>query len=435
MKHESTNILRCTNIVRQKIKKEKLFHARHNLLIAFSGGQDSTFCLLLLYLLQSQKSMSSRKEWLYFSKPYQTGKKLLIQPFISPTQFLTPVPKHLIFHQEKGEGDEMRSMCRKKNIPSYQTKNHVIFCSHYLLVWCNHFWQKDSFFTMEHVSQLTLCKNYAMVFCLYVQTKPKYFGMAIKKLLSEVRARHWRHSVMQRLALWLCTTECGDTSIELYLHLVTITKPLLSSSLNIKKGSGDDQLEKRSLLKTTHTLKRLCVQGHNKSDRAETVFFNLIKGTGMNGLATLQWKRHFSSPPNCETTLYPILSDFFKTIRILSLLSQNDVLQPLYFQVVHKKERVSSYKPKTKYEENIERIYKKKSQFVLQNSVHANWRQWLPLMQNEGGKKLGFFSCTNVLNVCENSVNQTCTHPYIWKTGEKVQTFYYQLKYKTKVVV
>ena len=359
MKHKTTNILRLTNTVRQNIKEKNLFHSWHNLLITFSGGQDSAFCLLVFYLLdsnrkqvffctlfkqsfntknkkkgqtihnfvfiysnfvlvllikerskniilksKSQKLLKVTKQCLVKSlflinnltphlylNNYQNKrtsylsvmllvrckqkpslnqnrvertvpkqsfgstsfwyKPSLNQNLVIPKRsFGTVLCKNFVFAPTKFQ--PKRNFCsqckqngkiafylkckpRTKNVvfgrankallflltflpfteqsffksksDVYQKlrfwyeleKNQIInsyltllFFNNYTLLWCNHFWQKDSFFTMEHVSKLAFSKDYTT-----------FFFAPVQKVFSEQNARHWRHKVMGRQLLFL----------------------------------------------------------------------------------------------------------------------------------------------------------------------------------------------------------------------------------------
>ncbi len=94
------------------------------------------------------------------------------------------------------------------------------------LIWCNHFWQTSSFFTMLHVAKCNFCCSSTILFFL-----------PLNKVVSERIARDWRYQVIQRTALFYGST--------------------------------------------------ITAQAHTKSDRIETVLFNLIRGTGPTGITTL----------------------------------------------------------------------------------------------------------------------------------------------------
>ena len=113
------------------------------------------------------------------------------------------------------------------------------------LLWCNHFWQKESFHTMLHVAKVNLCFSSTM--CFY---------LPIESVLCEQNAREWRHKSIQRTCAFF-HYEC-------------------------------------------------CTQGHTKSDRVETILFNILRGTGIAGLQALQWKKSFYSF-SCQR-FYPRLS-------------------------------------------------------------------------------------------------------------------------------
>ena len=102
------------------------------------------------------------------------------------------------------------------------------------VLWCNHFWQRESFYTMLHVAKINLCFSSTM--CFY---------LPIESVLSEQNAREWRHKSIQRT----CAFYHYDC----------------------------------------------CTQGHTKSDRVETILFNILRGTGIAGLQSLQWKKSFYS--------------------------------------------------------------------------------------------------------------------------------------------
>ena len=102
------------------------------------------------------------------------------------------------------------------------------------VLWCNHFWQRESFYTMLHVAKINLC--FCSTLCFY---------LPIESVLSEQNAREWRHKSIQRT----CAFYHYDC----------------------------------------------CTQGHTKSDRVETILFNILRGTGIAGLQSLQWKKSFYS--------------------------------------------------------------------------------------------------------------------------------------------
>ena len=91
MKYGKTNVLRLASIVQRRIQEEKSFDPWHNLLISFSGGQDSALCLLVLYLLKDQSRLTwNRKKLISFSKQHKSKgtiiEQALTQPLLRPNE-------------------------------------------------------------------------------------------------------------------------------------------------------------------------------------------------------------------------------------------------------------------------------------------------------------------------------------------------------------
>ncbi|MBD2362579.1 tRNA lysidine(34) synthetase TilS [Anabaena minutissima FACHB-250] len=95
---------------------------------------------------------------------------------------------------------------------------------------CDHRWREDSQANAQHVE--TLAKNWGVSF---------YLETAIKPVNSEAEARNWRYQALIAIA-----------QANNYQYIVT---------------------------------------GHTASDRAETLLYNLIRGTGADGLQALTWQR------------------------------------------------------------------------------------------------------------------------------------------------
>lgn len=98
---------------------------------------------------------------------------------------------------------------------------------------CNHRWRVDSGANALHVETLA-----------NVWSIPCYSAIADRSLPSEAAARNWRYQVLSEIALQ------HD-----YQYIVT---------------------------------------GHTSSDRAETLLYNLIRGSGADGLQALTWQRHLN---------------------------------------------------------------------------------------------------------------------------------------------
>jgi tRNA(Ile)-lysidine synthase TilS/MesJ len=97
------------------------------------------------------------------------------------------------------------------------------------IVWCNHLWQKDSFYTMYHLVKVSISLRI-----------PCYFLITSKSVWNEEKARQWRQDSIHRI--------CSFYKYK------------------------------------TYTL------GHSGSDRIESVLFHLIRGSGTQGLSTLKWQ-------------------------------------------------------------------------------------------------------------------------------------------------
>lgn len=95
---------------------------------------------------------------------------------------------------------------------------------------CNHRWRSDAAANAAHVE--ALASSYQL---------PYYGVTAVEELTSEAAARDWRYQMLARIAM-----EQG------YAYVVT---------------------------------------GHTASDRAETLLYNLLRGSGMDGLQALTWQR------------------------------------------------------------------------------------------------------------------------------------------------
>ncbi|MEB3182240.1 MAG: tRNA lysidine(34) synthetase TilS [Nostocaceae cyanobacterium] len=99
---------------------------------------------------------------------------------------------------------------------------------------CDHRWRSDSQANAEHVENIA--KNWGIPF--YLQTTTEVLN-------GEAAARHWRYQAL--------TTIAGENN---YHYIVT---------------------------------------GHTQSDRAETLLYNLMRGSGADGLQSLTWQRSLAN--------------------------------------------------------------------------------------------------------------------------------------------
>lgn len=111
---------------------------------------------------------------------------------------------------------------------------------------CNHQWRADAGANAEFVAQLSA--EWGVPCALKVAERP---------LKSEAAARHWRYQMFESVA-----HATGST------HLVT---------------------------------------GHTASDRAETLLYNLVRGSGTDGLQALTWQRPLSATAADLTLVRPLL--------------------------------------------------------------------------------------------------------------------------------
>lgn len=98
------------------------------------------------------------------------------------------------------------------------------------ILYCDHLWQKESFYVMHNI--------FKIVFLLKL---PIYLPISLKKLLSENKARNWRYSSYERISIF-------------YNYKIIIT-------------------------------------GHTASDRIETLLFNFFRGSGTEGIHSIDWKK------------------------------------------------------------------------------------------------------------------------------------------------
>lgn len=97
-------------------------------------------------------------------------------------------------------------------------------------LYCHHFWQRESFQTSFHLTKV-----------FSIMETPLTFSLCCISLKNENTARHWRYSIFERFSFVIQS-----------LQMIT---------------------------------------GQTSSDQIESFFLNLTRGTSMNGIATLYWKR------------------------------------------------------------------------------------------------------------------------------------------------
>jgi tRNA(Ile)-lysidine synthase len=119
---------------------------------------------------------------------------------------------------------------------------------HLAIAHCDHQWRTDSAANMQHVQQLA--SDWGLPFHLRTAEEPPQ---------NEAAARQWRYAMLEEMAL---EAQC-----------------------------------------------QIVVTGHTRSDRAETFLFNLMRGSGAEGLQSLYWQR----PLGTELTLVRPLLDISRS--------------------------------------------------------------------------------------------------------------------------
>nr|WQA10876.1 Ycf62 [Streptosarcina sp. YL-2023a] len=112
------------------------------------------------------------------------------------------------------------------------------------VIFCNHLWQVEAFSTMYHILRISILLK-----------MPSFFGLPLAQISSEQKARNWRHQVFKRIS-----------SFYSYEKIIT---------------------------------------AHTGSDRIETLFFHLSRGSGTEGIYSLNWRNRI------RKQLLPSLRFFF----------------------------------------------------------------------------------------------------------------------------
>lgn len=105
------------------------------------------------------------------------------------------------------------------------------------ILYCNHLWQKDSFYSLFHLFKVTFFLK--IPFC---------FGITLEKIFSEQKARNWRYFLFERV-----------NGFYNYHYILT---------------------------------------GHSASDRIETGLFKIFKGSSPKGISFFDWTKSFSIQKN-----------------------------------------------------------------------------------------------------------------------------------------
>jgi tRNA(Ile)-lysidine synthetase-like protein len=152
---------------------------------------------------------------------------------------------------------------------------------HFGLLYCNHFWQIDSFYA----NSLVLKLGFSFLI-------PAYLSLPSDNIFSEQKSRIWRYQQFERLS-------------NFYKYETVFT-------------------------------------GHTSTDRIETVFIQLLRGTGTRGLSTLDWIRPISrdkltvsrfSPEVVQHSSFPLCVPI-KNVKSANLFKDKNLsLDHQFFQI------------------------------------------------------------------------------------------------------
>ena len=144
------------------------------------------------------------------------------------------------------------------------------------ILYCNHFWQINSFYTSSLVFRLG-----------FLFSIPTYLNVPVQNIFSEQKSRNWRYS------------EFGQLSLFYNYNLI--------------------------------------VAGHTATDRIETIMFSLIRGTGTKGISALSWNRLLYQEKIIQAS-FPSLfkvyqSKSYRRISYKFRLNQNKIVFPQNFNL------------------------------------------------------------------------------------------------------
>jgi tRNA(Ile)-lysidine synthase len=150
------------------------------------------------------------------------------------------------------------------------------------LCWCHHLWRRDAFYAMHHLMRLSFTLEEPISFLLDPTTDPPL----ARAQRPGRRPEHARG------------VECGgpgaggdgvDDGVTFYAGL------LCSPGGGGRRASTEEtarswRYQSCQRLATFHRYRMIQV-GHTAGDRVETSLFNLLRGSGMRGVAAIQWNR------------------------------------------------------------------------------------------------------------------------------------------------
>jgi tRNA(Ile)-lysidine synthase len=150
------------------------------------------------------------------------------------------------------------------------------------LCWCQHLWRRDAFYAMHHLMRLSFTLEEPISFLLEPTTDP---SLACAQRPGR-RPEHAR-------GVGRGGPGAGGDGVD---DAVTFYAGLLCSPRGGRRRASTEETARSwryqscQRLATFHRCRMIQV-GHTAGDRVETSLFNLLRGSGMRGVAAIQWNR------------------------------------------------------------------------------------------------------------------------------------------------
>ena len=208
-------------------------------------------------------------------------------------------------------------------------QSQLNFC--FKIVWCNHFWQSDSFYTTLHLTKSAQAFSSPIVgfvplgfatLALPYRALPQLEAKLFKKTKRGTSFAAYRGFDTQNLVL---RAKSKHNRILCFLqkrkhNRIWLNTPLKKQKKFIEAVSEDTARNWRHItIERSYAFYNMnrCVYGHTLSDRVETILFNLIRGTGSRGAALLALKREHAS--FCYNKFFPCLEQLKKNTHLNNL--------------------------------------------------------------------------------------------------------------------
>ena len=239
------------------------------------------------------------------------------------------------------------------------------------IIWCNHFWQKSSFYTTLHLTKSAMAFSTPIIGFIpfHKATYPQLYQIVRTNFCSDRRTNvrtllgplpsykslEQSPPICTKGALNLCFVSRGIQNTffisqkivkrkkkqsKIFFFYKNIIKKQDKYNLytknnfyvaKIKKRKKKPKAYKKFIKEISETRarnwrhitieraytfygSRLCLNGHTLSDRVETILFNLIRGTKKKNFQALPWKRRHST--FCYNRFYPTFEQVIKDTHI-----------------------------------------------------------------------------------------------------------------------